>query len=683
MCFPAKKHPYITVSFVLNRTKFSHWATAGTQAGIPPGGTGVVYCLRILRKGGERMRDKFDIIVIGAGHAGCEAALAAARLGMDTLLITLDLSAVALLPCNPAIGGTAKGHLVREVDALGGEMGVAIDEVFIQSRMLNTGKGPAVHSLRAQADKAAYHARMLRVLERQANLSLQTGEVADIDVHCGRVAAVVTTDGTRIACGAAVVCAGVYLDSRIIIGEQSWHDGPQGFASATHLAGTLKKLGFTLQRFKTGTPARVAADSIDFDQMDPQPGDDPVTPFSFLTDAKLINRTQCYLTYTNEATHNLIRANLHRAPMYTGGIHGTGARYCPSIEDKVTRFADKPRHQVFIEPEGLTTDEWYIQGMSTSLPEDVQRALYRTIPGLSRARLTKLAYAIEYECLSPTQLDASLRALDTQGLYFAGQINGTSGYEEAAAQGLIAGVNATLALKGKPPFTLGRDEAYIGVLIDDLITKGTNEPYRMMTSRAEYRLLLRQDNADLRLTGRGYEIGLATQARYDRMLTKRDAVAAALDRLKRTRLSGGDALDAWLAAHDQPPAPSGLSAYELLRRPGIAYADLAGIDPGFVPLSREVAEQVDIAIRYEGYLAKQAAQVAQFRRAESRLLSPDIDYMVVPSLRIEARQKLAALRPASVGQASRISGVSPSDIAVLMVWLDRQDHFEVQKKIEC
>ncbi len=628
------------------------------------------------------MQDRFDIIVIGAGHAGCEAALAAARLGMDTLLLTLDLRAVALLPCNPAIGGTAKGHLVREVDALGGEMGVAIDEVFIQSRMLNTGKGPAVHSLRAQADKAAYHARMLRVLHAQQHLTLCEGEVADIATESGRVSAIVTADGTRIACGAAVVCAGVYLDSRIIIGERSWHDGPQGFASATHLASTLRKLGFSLQRFKTGTPARIAADSIDFDQMEPQPGDDPVTPFSFLTDVELKNRTQCYLTYTCEATHDLIRANLHRAPMYTGDIHGTGARYCPSIEDKVMRFADKPRHQVFIEPEGLTTDEWYIQGMSTSLPEDVQRAMYRTVPGLSRARLTKLAYAIEYECIDPTQLDASLRALDIPGLYFAGQINGTSGYEEAAAQGLIAGLNAALFLQDKPPFTLGRDEAYIGVLIDDLITKGTNEPYRMMTSRAEYRLLLRQDNADLRLTARGYEAGLVTRSRYDRMAAKREAVAAALGRLARARLSGGDALDAWLAAHGQPPAPSGLSAYELLRRPGIAYADLADIDPGFMRLARAVAEQVDIAIRYEGYLAKQAAQVAQFRRAESRLLPPDIDYAAIPSLRIEARQKLAALRPASVGQASRISGVSPSDIAVLMVWLDRRDHFEVQKKIE-
>ncbi|MCL2544365.1 MAG: tRNA uridine-5-carboxymethylaminomethyl(34) synthesis enzyme MnmG [Clostridia bacterium] len=625
--------------------------------------------------------ETYDIVVVGAGHAGCEAALAAARMGFSTLLLTLNLDAVALMPCNPAIGGTAKGHLVREVDALGGEMGLAIDDAFLQSRMLNTGKGPAVRSLRAQADKKAYQARMLRALTAQSGLTLRQAEAADIHVEGGRVTGLITATGARIGCRAAVLCAGVYMDSRIIIGEAAWPGGPQGLQSATRLSGALGGLGITLQRFKTGTPARIAGSSIDFDRMEPQPGDEPATPFSFLTDGPLINRALCYLTYTNEATHRIIRENLHRAPMYTGGIDGVGARYCPSIEDKVCRFAGKERHPVFVEPEGLDSPEWYVQGMSTSMPEDVQIAMYRTLPGLSRAVLLRLAYAIEYECVDPLQLTATLRAKEIEGLYFAGQINGTSGYEEAAAQGLLAGVNAALALRQEPPLVLGRDQAYIGVLVDDLVTKGTREPYRMMTSRAEYRLLLRQDNADLRLTELGYRAGLASQQRYERMLAKREGVARALARLGALRFPPGPPLDAWLQAHGQPPAHTAPTAAELLRRPGVNYSHLAGLDPGWRPLPPQVEEQVDIAIRYQGYIDKQNVQVAQFRRAEGKRLPSGIDFTAIPGLRIEARQKLAAQRPDSIGQASRISGVSPSDVAVLLVWLEKHARAQEQEKL--
>ena len=616
--------------------------------------------------------DRFDIVVIGAGHAGCEAALACARMGLHTLLLTLNLDAIALMPCNPAIGGTGKGHLVREIDALGGEMGRAIDDTFIQSRMLNTGKGPAVHSLRAQADKRAYQQRMKRALFGEPNLEVRQGECGEILAERGAITGIRTTTGAQIACKAAVVCSGVYMDSRIIIGEASWQGGPQGLLSSMQLAGALRRLGVSLRRFKTGTPPRVEESSIDFDEMEPQPGDEVITPFSFMTDGALANRAQCYLTYTNAETHRIIRENIHRAPMYQGTIKGTGARYCPSIEDKIMRFADKERHQLFLEPEGLDTNEWYVQGLSTSLPEDVQIAMLHTIPGLRRARVLRLAYAIEYECIDPLQLraDLSLRALN--GLYFAGQINGTSGYEEAGAQGILAGINAARFVQGRESVILGRDQAYIGVLVDDLTTKGTNEPYRMMTSRCEYRLLLRQDNADLRLTEIGHSVGLASDERLARMQQKRAQTEAAIARLKKTWIGKSEALDRWMALHDQAEASGSVCAADLIRRPGIGYADLESIDPAWAPLPRETLQQVDIALRYEGYLEKERRQVEAFRRNEDTLLPQGYDYMRLDTLRIEARQKLTAQQPRSLGEASRISGVSPGDIAVLMVWLEKR-----------
>ena len=616
---------------------------------------------------------EFDAVVVGAGHAGCEAALACARMGMDTLLMTLDMSGVALMPCNPAIGGTGKGHLVREVDALGGQMGIAIDRTFIQSRMLNRGKGIAVHSLRAQADKRRYHEEMLKMLFAQEHLTIRQGEIMEILEANGRVTGVKTMTGDVIACRAAVVCTGVYMKSRIIIGQYVKEMGPHGLQRAEGLSDSLKNLGFALQQFKTGTPARVDVRTVDFGEMIPQEGDDPITPFSFLTDAAgLKNRQRCYLTYTNEETHKIIRDNLHLSPMVRGDIKGTGIRYCPSIEDKIRRFPDKDRHQIFLEPEGLNHPEWYVQGMSSSLPEDVQWAMYRTIPGLTRVILTRLAYAIEYDCIDPTELRLTLESRRIRGLFFAGQVNGTSGYEEAAAQGVLAGINAACMLSDKEPLILRRDNAYIGVMVDDLIVKGIDEPYRMMTGRAEYRLLLRQDNADLRLTEESYKRGLATEERYQRMLKKREDSSKLKETLESTRVKPSPEREAWLMETGEPATGQTYTAAEMLRRPKIGMAELTRLLPELKEQwTPEVLEQAEAAVKYAGYLEKEAQQIARAREMEGMLLSPDIDYLSINGLRIEARQKLAARRPHSLSQAGRIPGVNPSDVAVLMIWLKK------------
>ena len=615
-----------------------------------------------------------DIVVIGAGHAGCEAALAAARMGIDTLLLTLNMDGIALMACNPVIGGSAKGHLVRELDALGGEMGLAIDDTFLQSRMLNMGKGPAVHSLRAQADKQGYQNRMRRALMTTEHLTVRQGEAASIETENGRVTAVTTVTGARIPCRAIVAATGVYLKGSIIIGEHRHDGGPQGLMNASELSASLQELGFELRRYKTGTPARVDVRTIDFDEMEEQKGDEPVIPFSFLTDRKLENTYSCYLTWTTQETHRIILDNLHRAPLYSGKIHGIGPRYCPSIEDKVVRFADKERHQIFLEPEGKESREWYVQGMSTSMPEDVQWAMYRTIPGLRRCEFTRLGYAIEYDCIDSRELRPTLESLRIGGLFCAGQINGTSGYEEAACQGLLAGMNAALTLQGKEPVILTRDMAYIGVMTDDLTTKGTDEPYRMMTSRAEHRLYLRQDNADLRLTEIGHKAGLAGEERLERTRKKREETEKLLQELQTTRFAPGEALNGLLARKGEPEAAGSQKAEDLLKRPGINLKDLAELHPEWAEVSPAAAEQAEISVKYAGYLEKQEQLIRRARALEETRLSPDIPYEEIEHLRLEARQKLAKQKPVSLGAAGRIPGVNPADVAVLEVWLRTREH---------
>lgn len=620
-------------------------------------------------------KDDYDVAVIGAGHAGCEAALAAARLGFRTVMFTVSVDSVALMPCNPNIGGSSKGHLVRELDALGGEMGKVIDRTFIQSKMLNKSKGPAVHSLRAQADKARYSRTMRQVLEDQENLDIKQSEVVNILTEEKKVTGVQILSGGVFPCRAVILCTGTYLRARCIYGEVSNNTGPNGLQAANHLTDCLKELGIRMYRFKTGTPARIDKNSVDFSKMEEQFGDERVIPFSFTTDPEdvQIDQASCWLTYTNQTTHDIIRKNIDRSPLFSGMIEGTGPRYCPSIEDKVVKFADKDRHQVFIEPEGLGTDEMYIGGMSSSLPEDVRYAMYRTVPGLEHVKIVRNAYAIEYDCIDARQLRPSLEFRDIEGLFSGGQFNGSSGYEEAAAQGLIAGINAARKLQGKEAIVLDRSEAYIGVLIDDLVTKESHEPYRMMTSRAEYRLLLRQDNADQRLSKIGYEIGLISEKRYQRLIKKEELIQKEVERLKHTNVGTTEKVRKLLETYNSTPLTSGASLAELIRRPELSYRILGEIDenrPEFPDdLREEVMDQAEISIKYEGYINRQKKQVEQFKKLESKKIPEDIDYDKVKSLRIEAVQKLKEYRPVSIGQASRISGVSPADISVLLVYL--------------
>ena len=615
-----------------------------------------------------------QVVVVGAGHAGCEAALACARMGLETVIFTVSVDSIALMPCNPNIGGSSKGHLVREIDALGGEMGKNIDRTFIQSKMLNVSKGPAVHSLRAQADKAEYSRSMRRVLENTDHLSIVQAEVAEILAENGVIKGVKTTSGAVYEAEAVVLCTGTYLRARCIYGDISNYTGPNGLQAATHLTDSLKNLGIEMYRFKTGTPARVDKRSIDFSKMQEQLGDERIVPFSFTTDPDEIQKPQisCWLTYTNEETHKIIRENLDRSPLYSGMIEGTGPRYCPSIEDKVVRFADKNRHQVFLEPEGLYTNEMYVGGMSSSLPEDVQHAMYSSVAGLEHVRIVRNAYAIEYDCIDARQLYPTLEFKKLSGLFSGGQFNGSSGYEEAAAQGLIAGINAGRKLLGKEPLILDRSQAYIGVLIDDLVTKENREPYRMMTSRAEYRLLLRQDNADLRLTKIGYEMGLISEERYQNLLEKERQIAEEIQRVEKVFVGTSEQVQKLLEKYGSTPLNSGISLAELIRRPELSYDIVAPLDPKRPQLMRGVAEQVNIHMKYDGYIQRQLRQVEQFQKLENKRLPENLDYNEVPSLRTEARQKLTAIHPLSIGQASRISGVSPADISVLLIWLEHQ-----------
>ncbi len=617
--------------------------------------------------------ESYDVAVIGAGHAGCEAALACARLGLKTIVFTVSVESIALMPCNPNIGGSSKGHLVREIDALGGQMGITVDQTYIQSKMLNKSKGPAVHSLRAQADKHDYTDLMRNIMENQENLTIKQSEILDILVEDGHVTGVVTHTGGIYPCKAAVLATGVYLNARCLCGEAITYTGPNGLQAATSLSDSLRRLGIDLVRFKTGTPARIDKRSIDFSKMEEQAGDEKVVPFSFTTNPEDIQKEQisCWLTYTNERTHEIIQSNLHRSPMYSGVIEGVGPRYCPSIEDKVVKFADKKRHQVFIEPEGNYTNEMYIGGMSSSLPEDVQYEMYHSVPGLENARIVRNAYAIEYDCIPATQLKSTLEFKNIEGLYSGGQFNGSSGYEEAAAQGLMAGINAAMKILGKEQIVLKRSEAYIGVLIDDLVTKETHEPYRMMTSRAEYRLLLRQDNADLRLTPIGHKVGLISDERYAKLLEKEAMIAKEIERVNSIMVGGSKEVQEFLEAHNSTPLKTAVSLAELIRRPELSYEVLEVLDKDREVLPADVIEQVNINVKYEGYITRQLKQVEQFKKMEVKLIPSDLDYNDINGLRIEARQKLSAVRPHSVGQASRISGVTPADISVLLIYMEQ------------